>query len=75
MGGLAGRQASAAVRVATHTRPARNGGSAGAVEGGQECALAHHSQPGLFVVQGSKGGSCRRAGRQEEEGTAGAVAG
>ena len=51
-----------AARGVTHARPAGDGGSARAVERGEEGALAHNRQARLLVVERSQGSSCGRRG-------------
>lgn len=52
----------------THMRPAGNGGSAGAVQGCQERALAHNCQASLLVVESSKRSGCTAEGITGDQG-------
>lgn len=56
--GNAGRVVRAGAACCTHVRPARDRRAAGAIQGGEEGALADDSQAGLLVVQGGQGSSC-----------------
>lgn len=60
------RPAAPCLSSPTHPRPAGNGGSARAVQGRQERALAHHRQARLLVVQSSQGSSCTGRGAAEQ---------